>query len=434
MSRAFFSLYFSLVLSIVFLGWFADQLWKSVNPEPDLSHTEIAFLETLQVIDQNQISEIIDQLDKLDSNFKISLVDIEDFANSSLSLKISKGEIVSLFQRKGTQIIYMRLGDSNKVISISIKYSDENADQLYFVILIFFYLLMALAIYLWIWPLTRDIKKLKFQTQIIGKDGVLEKIHIGSQSVVADLAESFNQMSVRIRALITSHKDMTSAVSHELRTPLARMRFSLELAQNCERPEDIASQLKSLKMDVEEMDALISGLLRYAGYEHYSQKLDFQPGDLKSLVENIIESINATANIDFEFKYSGLDKNIVCEWKLIEHCIRNLIQNALKYGNSKIRITALLEISNEDSECKVVVEDDGQGIDESSRERVLDPFVRLSGTNKKSGFGLGLAIVKRIMTWHKGKITIDDSDLGGAKVTISWPNDSIPNESDMRPN
>ena len=422
MSRAFISLYLSIVVSIIFLGWFADQVWKNFNPELDLSNLELSFFEMLQFADDHNINVMLKNFNLRSSRSTFELVDLDDFAQSSLLDKIKSGKTVSIFQHDGMQRVYRRVRDTQSVIFVSVDQTNSNTSGLYFLILFVFYLLMAMIIYFWIWPLTRDINKLKRKTQIIGQDGVLEKIHIGSSSVVADLASSFNLMADRIRELIASHKDMTSAVSHELRTPLARMRFAIELAEN--KLEDnasvVAKQIRNIKIDVEEMDALIAGLLNYAGYEHYSKQLIFESGDICSMVNNLIVRRFGDHNLPIDFTCEA-SLNVFCEWNLMEHCVHNVIQNALKYGRSKIKVSVTIERVESVEHCSIIVEDDGDGIDEQSRGRVLEPFVRLSNHKNKSGFGLGLAIVKRIMDWHQGEIHIGRSQMGGAMVSLRWP-------------
>ena len=96
----------------------------------------------------------------------------------------------------------------------------------------------------------------------------------------------------------------------------------------------------------------------------------------------------------------------------------NLVQNAVKYANENIAI----QIEEDDGVVSVVVDDDGPGIPEEEREKILQPFVRLASHKKKSGFGLGLAIVRRIMRWHKGQVLVEESALGGARFILRWPN------------
>jgi signal transduction histidine kinase len=68
----------------------------------------------------------------------------------------------------------------------------------------------------------------------------------------------------------------------------------------------------------------------------------------------------------------------------------------------------------------ILIEDDGTGIPAEDRERIFEPFTRLEDSRNRSagGYGLGLAIAKRIIDAHHGKITVQDSALGGACFRI----------------
>jgi signal transduction histidine kinase len=99
--------------------------------------------------------------------------------------------------------------------------------------------------------------------------------------------------------------------------------------------------------------------------------------------------------------------------------VENILRNAMKYARGNV----LLELTQDDEHVQVVVHDDGPGIPEELREKVMIPFFRLETDRdrKTGGVGLGLAIVNRIMHRHGGRLAIDSSPLGGAMVTTWWP-------------
>ena len=82
-------------------------------------------------------------------------------------------------------------------------------------------------------------------------------------------------------------------------------------------------------------------------------------------------------------------------------------------------------------QVKIIIEDDGLGIDEQDRDKIFEPFFRLEShrnrdqSQPQGGYGLGLAIAQRICQWHKGNCSLSDSTLGGCKFVIELPNNKI---------
>ena len=104
----------------------------------------------------------------------------------------------------------------------------------------------------------------------------------------------------------------------------------------------------------------------------------------------------------------------------MELALSNLLANALRYARRNVRI----EMARENGLCRLVVEDDGEGIPEAHRASVFHAFTRLdtSRNRETGGFGLGLAIVARIATLHRGRVTAGSSaSLGGARLALEWP-------------
>ena len=96
----------------------------------------------------------------------------------------------------------------------------------------------------------------------------------------------------------------------------------------------------------------------------------------------------------------------------------NLLDNACKYGNGQVRVSAQpLDASEPRAGISLQVEDNGPGIAVGEREMLLRRGVR--GDERVEGHGLGLAIVLEIVSAYNGEISIKQSDLGGACVNVS---------------
>ncbi len=425
MNRAFISLYLVIVISVVLVGWGTDKLWEVYNPEPEAGPFEqLFFLLVEQELSGAELPEAEQKSRKLSALLgqNIQIYSLADLARSSLADRISEGDIVAVYDEEGRKSSYKRISHADYIVRVDLDQKNPDHGRLYIVLLIAFYTVIALVIYFWIWPLSRDLGRLRNQTQNIGVDGAPAKVNLGHRSAVYPLASSFNKMAERIDELLASHREMTYAVSHELRTPLARMKFALEMAKHSAASQTAEKQLDSVREDVAEMDKLISELLAYAGFEQQSQQLELKVGDLKALVDQLLaaqQQSGAQKFIQYEIKNYLPANRVKAEWYLLERCLHNVIQNAAKYSKSKICVS----LATADGNYQVYVEDDGPGVMREDQEKIFKAFVRLrnEADENKSGFGLGLAIVHRIMKWHGGGVSVAASELGGAKFLLYWP-------------
>ena len=101
------------------------------------------------------------------------------------------------------------------------------------------------------------------------------------------------------------------------------------------------------------------------------------------------------------------------------YAVTNLLRNALKYTTSQIVVSAEVV----DDYIRIHVDDDGIGIPPEERQRVFFAFTRLDRSRDRAtgGYGLGLAIVRLVLEQHGGTASAEESPLGGARFTISWP-------------
>lgn len=433
MNRAFISLYFFIVASVVLLGWGLNQFWETLAPEQEASAEVRALFNLVErdLLIHQPNTDYQQQIQQLSADLQITLqvLALDDVAQSEATHELHAGKILAA-SGDGNIIWYKRLANTDQVLMLVVPQADDQESPLYDLLLIVFYLGIALAIYLWVWPLSRDSKKLEVQTRTMGKDGVPQTLDISPTSTLYPLALAFNHMAQRLRELIASHREMTNAVSHELRTPLARMKFALAMIDEKKLGDKDQRQLRSLELDIAEMESLISSLLMYAGFEQKTQRLEQTAGHMNDLLDEIQLrfSRHNERNLQLIIDDAGNNAVVYCEWKLMETVLQNLINNAARYTQSSI----LVEIRHTDNEYIIAVEDDGPGIPIEKRLRVFDSFVRLyheeSSANEKfngsatGGFGLGLAIVKRIMQWHRGRAEfIEPQQLGGARAQVRWP-------------
>jgi two-component system, OmpR family, sensor kinase len=399
---------------VILVGWSINQFWEKIDVAKD-APVEIQII--FNLIESQATTTTIEEWQQT-GNLSIDVLALEDLADSSALLELKEGNILAVESDKH-RYWYKQIKNTNQVLLLKTPIQNDRETLIYRFLLLVFYLAIALVIYLWVWPLSRDAKKLEEQTRQLGKDGVPDTLTISPRSTLYALANAFNLMAQRLREHIRSHSEMTNAVSHELRTPLARMKFAMAMIDQSKLDDKSRNQLQSLSLDISEMDSLISSLLAYAGFEQKTQDLKQTSGYMRDLLEDIVLRFTRGKNSAIKLNIIDTTQNaqFVCEWKLIETVLQNAINNAAKYARGEIRI----ELIQNTQEYMIAIEDDGCGIAEDNRDKLFNPFIRLYDAGPAKGFGLGLAIIKRIMEWHKGTVAfVDPRALGGARLEVRW--------------
>jgi len=169
--------------------------------------------------------------------------------------------------------------------------------------------------------------------------------------------------------------------------------------------------------DIDKMDDLVEELLSYARFDYQQLPENLETHDINTWLKQLLEQnkIPTTCKISYQDQQQPI--MLAFESYYMERAINNLIGNALRYAKSKVEISLT---TNNESGIWIYIDDDGPGIPPQERENLFSPFVRAdkSRARKTGGFGLGLAIVHKIIQWHEGKVMIEDSPLGGARLSI----------------
>jgi signal transduction histidine kinase len=247
----------------------------------------------------------------------------------------------------------------------------------------------------------------------------------GSGDEFDRLAVSLNDMLSKIGELMKGLKEVSDNIAHDLKTPLTRLRNRLEAA--LAGPDDAESHRRALEAAIEESDGLIrtfDALLKIARVEAGSPTAAFEIIDLEAVAEDIAELFAPVAEDEggsVEVVEDDRTYRILGDRELIAQMLVNLVDNALKYGRHDGRAPDVrIWLEQKGRTASVIVFDDGPGIPEADRARVLERFTRLDASRNAPGSGLGLALVAAIVRHHKGTIELGDAEPG-LKVTIRLP-------------
>lgn len=235
------------------------------------------------------------------------------------------------------------------------------------------------------------------------------------------LARTLNDMLDRIDAAQRVQRQFVSDASHELRSPLATLRQLGQVAQRHPEQSDHAAFVRDVLAEESRMEDLVQALLVLARLDD-GGTLRADPVDLDDLVFAAATRLRS-ARPDIRVDVHGVSGGqVIGDPVLLHQVVWNLATNAARHAKTTVRMS----VKEVGEVAEVIVEDDGTGIPKEDRERVFARFARLdeARTRDVGGAGLGLAIVAEVVEAMRGRITLDDSDLGGARFTVTWSAES----------
>jgi len=422
MARHFLTLYLSIVITLAAVSWGQERLWQAyaggahTGAIPQAAALAILDSQLADVPSERRVAFVADVART--SGLDLELLEPQDIAGTGEIPALADGRPVLMDGADGRAWVLQRVGQDGRVLAFRFE-NESQRGALDWLLAFVFYAAIALVVMVWLWPMTRDLRRLEYSTVRFGDRNWSFDPEIAPRSPVYPLAAAFRRMAARIEGLIGSHKDLSNALSHEIKTPLARMRFEIELARVATEREALLRHLDHLNLDVTELNAFVTATLEYAVLERAEVALNVAPHDFTAIVPAVTESVKrgTRPELTIQCEVSADAQAVVCDVHLFETALRNLLYNAIRHAHQQVRVT----FERDGRQYRLCVDDDGPGIPEADRERVFGSFVQLGRpTGEKTGFGLGLAIVKRIVEWHGGSAHVERSALGGARFVAEW--------------
>lgn len=251
---------------------------------------------------------------------------------------------------------------------------------------------------------------------IAGLEKDLKAIEQGNQSYlegeypreIAGVTRSLNLLLASERDQRERYRTTLADLAHSLKTPLAILKTGA--ARSDVAPEEVSAAM------IEQVDRM---------NEIVSYQLERAVSSSSSLVKQHVDIVPILKKLTSAMRRVYLEKQLLLEDRVspatfpgderdLLEMLGNLLDNACKYGEQRVRLTA----GAFNGQLRFVVEDDGAGINEADRSRVLERGTRLD--TQQSGQGIGLAVVAEIVERYGGEIDIGTSELGGAGITLSF--------------
>jgi two-component system OmpR family sensor kinase len=237
----------------------------------------------------------------------------------------------------------------------------------------------------------------------------------GVPAEVQPLVTELNALFARVRESVEAQQHFVADAAHELRSPLTALKLQVQAAERARDEPARAAAVADMAAGIERAIALVEQLLVLARAESVAADDAAEPVDLEVLARETVSELlpRAQARHQDLGLASSEPAAVRAPREALRLALRNLVDNAIKYTPEGGRIDIAL------GPDWLAVEDSGPGIPEAERQRALDRFYRVPGT-EAGGSGLGLAIVKAVADRIGATLVLGSSALGGLRVEFRF--------------
>lgn len=233
----------------------------------------------------------------------------------------------------------------------------------------------------------------------------IQQAHVPSE--IRPFVIAINRLLQRVSDAMQLQRRFVADASHELRSPMAALSLQAEMLSNVDMPDEAKKRLARLREGIDRGRNLLDQLLSLARAQD-AKLVPTKTVSVQQVYRRVLEDLMPLAeakHIDVGVANASDVQLLANELDLVA-IVKNLVDNAIRYTPDGGRID--LSVVDEPNHVILEIEDSGVGIPEEERERVLDPFYRVLGSDQ-TGSGLGLSIVKTITERLQGRIELSDS-------------------------
>jgi signal transduction histidine kinase len=246
------------------------------------------------------------------------------------------------------------------------------------------------------------------------------RVPIVTAGELAEVAAAFNTMAASVEQLFDARRELVSWASHDLRTPLASLRALVEAAED--GLVEPAEYLPTLREQADALSTIVDDLFELAQIDTGALSLELQRISIVDVISSTVRVLRpeaATRHISLTAEAETTTATVAVAPEKIERVLANLIANALRHTPADGAVAVRVEAA--DSEVRVHIEDNGEGLAPGTPERMFDRFWKGDRARSDPGAGLGLAIARGLVEAHGGIIWAENRAQGGARVSFSLP-------------
>lgn len=247
----------------------------------------------------------------------------------------------------------------------------------------------------------------------------LKPLAVAAPQEMHQMVAALNRFMARLAGSNETLRAFMAEAAHQMRTPLAALRAQAQLALDEDDPREMRRSLEAIERNATHMSRLLNQLLSDASVIHRANLQRYANVDLAEVVHQALHEAlpQSQPRPRVQLAIASEAALVRGDALLLREAIKNLIDNACKYGGDGALQVAL---TCEARDCVVTVADHGPGIAAADAERVFERFARGEGA-AAGGAGLGLAIVKRVVDGHGGRIDLSNRVGGGLIASLRLP-------------
>ncbi|MGH3629592.1 MAG: sensor histidine kinase [Sciscionella sp.] len=246
----------------------------------------------------------------------------------------------------------------------------------------------------------------------------------GERLPVPDTADELRALATELNALLARRdhasdrlRRFTGDAAHELRSPVAAIRAQAEVAVLHPDAEGDHEALADILTESQRLSSLINDLLLLSRSDA-GELPAVGAVDLVLAAQSAIQRLHDPAPL-VRLEASGEHYTVLAAQHEVELVLDNVLRNAVNYAHNQV----LLSVLPDGRRLRLIVDDDGAGIEPRHRDKVFERFYRVDVDRGRGagGSGLGLALVKELVVRRGGSVRVGSSPLGGARIDLRWP-------------
>lgn len=429
MKRLFISIIFAVFGSLFLISWGVDQFIATNSDEQEDSSIQV-YQQLIEGIssDLNHLPEqqLTQRLTSIAQRYSLEL-SLE--STSAIALppalfkQLSEYGGLLLASKEQAYLVKQLKKFPQHLVKLQVPTSPEEDQKLNVLFTAILYLGVGSIIMLWLLPLAQRLYLLTNAAERIGKGEKNVRVKLHRFSYISLLEKRFNHMAYQIEKLMADNKLLARSLSHDIRTPMSCLRFGMDAAIEANDIESKNNYLKRMEVELSRMEDMTAAFLSYASMERQGVHLNLTKINVSQFISDLKQDFQSLAqqhNITLDHQPLAHAQYISADQYWLNRALQNLITNAIHYAKTRVIIYTELSQKN----IKIIIEDDGKGIDHEKLTVIFDPFVKLDidRSREHGHFGLGLAICHKVVSWHHGNITAGRSTtLKGAKFILTLP-------------